>query len=272
MNEIIIAIVVVVVIGLLCGVMLSVASKLMFVPVDEKFNEIRACLPGANCGACGYAGCDSYANALVEDPTIPANKCIPGGADAVAGISAVLGVEAGSVEAVVARLRCNGNCNNTETKALWQGKETCAGNKLLFGGRNKCAYGCIGFGDCVSVCSQNAIDLYNGISYIDSDLCIGCGMCQKACPMGIIDMIPKSAAVAIECSNKDKGKDAMSVCKVSCISCGKCARMCEEKAIEMVNGLPVIDYSKCVQCGKCAEGCPRKCISPLAPEIKQAAS
>ena len=263
MDGIVIAVIVVTVIGLVCGIMLAVASKFMAVPVDERVDQVRECLPGANCGACGFAGCDAYAAAIVEDPSIGANKCVPGGAAAAEGIAAVLGIDAGSVEPMVARLKCNGTCNNTEAKAEWQGKQTCAGSKLLFGGKNKCSYGCIGFGDCGAVCPQNAIDVYNGIAHVDPDLCIGCTLCEQTCPMGVISMIPKKAAVALECSNKDKGKDAMAVCKVSCISCGKCARGCEAGAIEMVDGLPVIDHDKCTGCGKCAAECPRKCIADL---------
>ena len=263
MNGIVIAVVVVTVIGLVCGIMLAVASKFMAVPVDERVEQVRECLPGANCGACGFAGCDAYAAAVVEDPSIGANKCVPGGADAANGIAAVLGVDAGDVEAVVAVVHCNGTCNNTEDKAAWQGKQTCAGNKMLFGGKNSCSFGCIGFGDCANACPQNAIDIVSGVARIDVDLCIGCGICKNTCPMGTIGMMPKSAAVLIDCSNKDKGKPAMQVCKVSCISCGKCARDCEAGAIEMVDNLPVIDYKKCVGCGKCAEGCPRKSIKML---------
>ncbi len=264
MSGIMMAVIVVAAIGLICGIMLSVASKFMEVPVDERFELVRECLPGANCGACGYAGCDSYANALIEDPSIGANKCIPGGAGTAQSISEILGVDAGSVEQMTASLRCNGTCDNSGAQVAWQGKQTCAGNKMLFGGKNRCTYGCIGFGDCAEVCAQNAIDIYNGISHIDSDLCVGCTMCAKACPMGIIEMVPKSAAVSVECSNKDKGKAAMTVCKVSCISCGKCARGCEAGAIEMVDGLPIIDYAKCTQCGKCAAECPRKCIAVIS--------
>ncbi len=264
MSGIVLAVIVVAMIGLICGIMLSVASKFMEVPVDESVELVRGCLPGANCGACGYAGCDAYAEALVKDPSIGANKCIPGGAETAESIAEILGVEAGSVEPMIAALRCNGNCDNTEAQTVWQGKATCAGNKLLFGGKNKCVYGCIGFGDCAEVCEQNAIDIYNGISHIDSDLCIGCTMCVKACPMGILEMIPKRAAVLLECSNKDKGKAAMTVCKVSCISCGKCARGCEAGAIEMIGGLPVVDYEKCTRCGKCVAECPRKCIAAVS--------
>ena len=42
--------------GLLAGVLLSVFSKVFAVEQDERIPLVREALPGANCGACGYAG------------------------------------------------------------------------------------------------------------------------------------------------------------------------------------------------------------------------
>ena len=64
MNIIVLAIVSVAVIALVCSVMLVIASNVMAVKEDPLFPAVRECLPGANCGACGYAGCDGYAKAL----------------------------------------------------------------------------------------------------------------------------------------------------------------------------------------------------------------
>ena len=50
-------IIVVVVIGLIAGLILSVASIVFAVPVNEKEEALVGVLPGANCGACGFAGC-----------------------------------------------------------------------------------------------------------------------------------------------------------------------------------------------------------------------
>ena len=96
MMEILIPILAVTVIGLICAVGLAVASSVMAVKEDTRFTEIRACLPGANCGACGYTGCDGYAKALLE-PGTKTNLCVPG-ADAVAAqIAALLGVDAAKI-------------------------------------------------------------------------------------------------------------------------------------------------------------------------------
>ena len=62
--EILLPVILVGIIGLIAGVGLSLASKFMAVPVDEKQEKIREALPGANCGACGFSGCDGYAAAV----------------------------------------------------------------------------------------------------------------------------------------------------------------------------------------------------------------
>ena len=93
MNPILIAALVVAAIGALCALMLVLASKFFAVEEDERYGKIRACLPGANCGACGYAGCDGYAKALNEGEGIKSNLCIPGGDGAAKQIAEILGVE-----------------------------------------------------------------------------------------------------------------------------------------------------------------------------------
>ena len=50
--------------GLACSLLLVLASHFMGVKTNPVEGEVRDCLPGANCGACGYAGCDGYAAAL----------------------------------------------------------------------------------------------------------------------------------------------------------------------------------------------------------------
>ncbi|NCC68853.1 MAG: RnfABCDGE type electron transport complex subunit B, partial [Clostridia bacterium] len=141
MDGILIAIISVTVIGIICAVMLSVASKIMAVKEDERFPIVRACLPGANCGACGYAGCDGYAHALIEEEGVKTNLCIPG-ADAVSKkLSEALGVEFEDVIEQIAVIKCRGDCNVTSDKMDYQGIESCAAAKLLFGGTGKCTFG-----------------------------------------------------------------------------------------------------------------------------------
>ncbi len=58
MGEILIAVLIISGLGLIFGIGLSYAAKVFAVEVDERITQIREVLPGANCGACGYSGCD----------------------------------------------------------------------------------------------------------------------------------------------------------------------------------------------------------------------
>lgn len=252
-------IIIVVVIGLIAGLILSVASIVFAVPVDEKQEAVRACLPGANCGACGFSGCDGYAKALA-DGTAENGQCSPGGPDVAAEIAEVLGVSAGTMEKKVAIIQCAGHCENVGTKTEYQGIDTCQAVSMMFAGDSACAYGCLGHGDCAAVCPENAITICNGLATVNKELCVGCGLCAKACPKHIITIQPEKFNHHVLCMNKDKGVETKKVCKVGCIGCMKCVKTCEFGAISVTNNNATIDYSKCTNCGKCAEACPVKAI------------
>lgn len=261
--EILIATAIVAAIGLLCAIMLVLAAKFFAVEEDETEKSIRACLPGANCGACGYAGCDGYAKALAADKgknTIKTNLCIPG-ADATAKeIADILGVEFEDVIEQVAVVHCYGDCTHTSRKMEYVGIQHCAAAKTMYGGDGKCTFGCIGLGDCVEVCPQNAICLEKGIAHIDTRKCIGCGICVRTCPQGVIGLMADVNSVIVTCNNKDKGAAARQKCTNACIGCKKCEKTCERGAITVVNNLATIDYSLCTGCGECARNCPVGCI------------
>ena len=74
--EILVPVIIVAAIGLVCGVMLSLASHFLAVKTDERIEKVREVLPGANCGACGYSGCDGYAAAIVSGDA-ELTKCAP---------------------------------------------------------------------------------------------------------------------------------------------------------------------------------------------------
>ena len=252
-------IIIVVVIGLIAGLILSVASIVFAVPVDEKQEAVRACLPGANCGACGFSGCDGYAKALA-DGSAENGLCSPGGPDVAAEIAEVLGVSAGTMERKVAVVQCAGHCDNVTTKLEYQGIDTCQAVSMMFAGDSACAYGCLGHGDCAAACPENAITVCNGLATVNKDMCIGCGLCAKACPKHIITIQPEKFSHHVLCMNKDKGVETKKVCKVGCIGCMKCVKTCEFGAISVANNKATIDYTKCTNCGKCAEACPVKAI------------
>ncbi len=258
MNPVLLAVLSVTVIALLCAVMLVIASKVMAVPEDPLFPAIRECLPGANCRACGYAGCDGYAKALASGEETRANLCVPGAVATAQSVASVLGVEAGEVEEKVATVFCGGDCTLAPDRADYQGARTCAAAKLLSGGPKACSFGCLGFGDCANVCPVGAISIVKGIAVVDRSLCIACGLCEKTCPNHIIHVIPKKQKTFDRCSNPNKGKPVMDVCKAGCIGCTKCAKVCPEGAITMNGDLAHVDADKCTGCGTCVEACPTK--------------
>ena len=259
MTEVLIAIGIVSAIGLVAGVGLSIASKLMAVPTDEKYEAVRNALPGANCGACGYSGCDSYAAAIAAGEA-ECNNCPVGGESAAASLSDILGVEV-VLEKKVAFVACGGSNTKTSTKYDYNGIMTCAAANLLYNGPLGCKYGCLGFGDCAAACNENGICVSSGVAVVNKDLCKGCEKCVKACPKGLISMVPYDYKTMVYCSNKDKGGMAMKVCKAACIGCTKCAKECPENAIKIENNLANIDPALCTGCGKCAATCPNHCIS-----------
>ena len=243
------------------GVLLAIASIVFMVHQDERIGLIRAALPGANCGGCGYPGCDGYASGVVNDGA-PVNKCSVGGAPVAAKIASIMGVDAGESIPMRAFLKCKGTCEASPRQLTYDGIKDCRSAATIPGGSpNACPFGCIGLGTCVSVCNFNALSMGDdGLPKVNPDNCVGCGACVAACPKGMLTLIPKSADVIVACNSHWKGPMVKSVCSAGCIGCTLCTKLCPVQAITMVNDLAVIDQSKCIKCGKCAEKCPAKCI------------
>ena len=257
--SIVIAAVSVTVIGVVCAVVLAVASKFMAVKVDERVAQLAEIMPGVNCGACGYAGCDAYADALVNAGA-PTNACAPGGNSLSASISGILGVEAEKSVVMYPVLYCSGDSTARQQRMDYGGINTCTAAKQLFGGQFACTFGCLGFGDCLAACSVNALCLDSGLPRVDKSLCIGCKLCQKACPNNILRMEEDAPVAVVGCSNIEKGAIVRKKCTAGCIACTKCVKTCPEQAISMVNNLAVIDLAKCTGCGECVGVCITKCI------------
>ncbi len=258
MIEILLAVAVVGAVALVAGVGLAFASKFLAVPADEKFEAVRAALPGANCGACGFSGCDGYAEAIAKGEA-ECNKCPVGGDKTAAELSEILGVEVVAVKKV-AFVACGKTDEKTVLKYHYEGINTCAAASLLYNGPLSCQFGCIGLGDCVTVCPQKAISVNDGAAKVDKDLCTGCGLCSKTCPKGLISILPADFKYAVACSNKDKGGVAMKACKSACIGCTKCAKNCPSGAITITDNLANINQELCTGCGECAKVCPNHCI------------
>lgn len=248
------------VIALICAIILTLSNRFFGVKEDETAVAIRACLPGANCGACGYTGCDGYAKALADGSEGKTNLCVPGGDKTAKEIAAILGVEAEDVIEQVAYVACNGNCGATERKYDYKGFKSCVAANLLYDGDKTCNYACLGYGDCTRVCPKNAISVEDGIAKVDPQKCIGCGMCVRECPNHIIKLVNDTVKVVVQCSNHDKGAVTRKLCTNGCIGCMKCQKACPTGAVKVENNLATIDYSLCTGCKACVEVCPVHCI------------
>jgi len=221
---------------------LAIADKKLRVEEDPKIAQVNDALPGANCGACGKAGCYDFAVNVVNG-SVPMNGCPVGGQDTVNDIAAILGIEAGVATKIVARVLCRGgNIEAAQKMVEYRGPQSCATMHLVSGGSKMCQYGCLGGGDCVDACTFNAIHLNeNGLPEVIDDLCTGCGMCVTACPRDIIELHPADREVFVFCKSHDDPKTAKEVCDVACTGCGICARKSDGGVI-MEDGLAVIDW------------------------------
>ncbi len=255
MIEILIAFAVVAAVGLFVGVLLALVSHFFGVAEDTRVKDLRGMLPGINCGACGFKGCDDYAAALAAGTTTP-DKCVPGAADVATSLADYLGVEAKAPQDVVAFVHCN-RCHAQGAEVNgYEGVLSCKAAAMLYGGPEACGYACLGFGDCAAACPANAICMRDGIAHIDPVRCLGCGLCTTICPKHVIGMVPQTAAAVMMCSSHDKGAVARKKCTNACIGCKKCEKTCPNGAISVKDNLAAIDYEKCDGCGLCAQACP----------------
>lgn len=259
MNTAIMVIVVMGAVGIVFGFILAIANKKFSMEVNPLIHEVDEVLPKGQCGACGFAGCANYAEAVVLNPEVAPNLCVPG-KDAVAKLVAELtGKTSERLEAKVAHVRCNGSISKATLSYNYKGVQDCTAASLIQGGPKGCKHGCIGFGTCVSKCPFGALTMgKEGLPVVDLERCTGCGACEIACPKNVIQIIPENATVKVDCNSKDKGAIARKVCSAACIGCGICAKNCSYSAIEIKDNLAVVDKKICIE--KCNEAtCVVKC-------------
>ena len=216
------------------------ANKTFHVEVDPRVEAVNEALPGANCGGCGYVGCNEYAEAVVAGE-IPPDKCTVGGVSCAAALANILGVDLEESWPYRPVVHCGGHYGERLGRNEYLGERTC-GSANVISGLQGCTYGCLGFGDCGRVCTFDAIHVVDGLATVDYDACVGCGACERACPRHMISMVPFKIErmLAVTCSNHDFGKAVKAVCTVGCLGCGACAKRSELFTIE--NNLPRIDY------------------------------
>ncbi len=249
--------------GLLFGVLLSIASKIFVVAVNPKVEEVLGILPGANCGACGYPGCAGCAAAIVEGQA-PTTACTIGGAKVAAKVADAMGVNAGAFNKKVAVVKCQGDCDKAKDKYIYQGIADCRIQSTLAGGQKECTYGCLGCGTCFDVCKFNAIRMIDGIAVVNKENCTACNACVVACPKNIIELIPYESTAVVKCMSQDKGKEVRGYCSVGCIGCQICVKNCPTDAFTFENNLARINYEKCIDCLICVEKCPTKAIDNMS--------
>ncbi|MBQ5712168.1 MAG: RnfABCDGE type electron transport complex subunit B [Oscillospiraceae bacterium] len=255
--------------GLGFGLILGLASKVFHVETDPRLDQLNECLPGANCGGCGYAGCGGYAEAVLTGEA-PIGLCNSGGNECAQTMARIMGVEAGEVTRKVALVRCSGEkhydkdgnlTSGARVKAKYEGFKDClSASKVGGSGPLSCKFGCLGFGSCVKVCKYDAISIVSGIAKVNEDRCVGCMSCAKVCPRGLIVPVEPKRNVVIACASLAKGAVTTRGCTIGCIGCGLCKKICPQEAITIEKNLAVIDYSKCDNCGLCATVCPKKLI------------
>ena len=249
------------ILGGIFGCLLALAAKVFHVEVDPKQAAVREALAGANCGGCGYPGCDGYAAAVARGEA-PCNRCVAGGAETAAKVAEIMGVANDAAEKMVAFVPCSGTEGVAEMRFHYTGPQDCQA-AMLFGGKSNkmCTFACVGLGNCVRACQFDAMHIVDGIAKVDRSRCVGCGACVDICPKSIVKLIPESQKIMPVCSNRDKGAKVMKLCGVGCIGCMKCQRECPADAIAVKDNLAVVDPAKCVQCGHCADICPRHIIT-----------
>ncbi|HAV42556.1 TPA: hypothetical protein DCX15_00865 [bacterium] len=247
--------------GLLFAMGLALASKVFAIKVDPKIEEAIEALPGSNCGACGYAGCKGYAEAVTTDPEVRANLCPAGGEEIAHLIGRITGKEVASAQRRHVLIKCAGSYDQVGRSFIYDGVLDCKAATLLFGGDKDCRYGCLGLGSCAYACPFGAIVAKeNGLPEIDLRKCTGCGVCIKTCPKGVIALVPDGSFCHVLCSSKDKGVITKKICKVGCIGCRLCAKECENGAILVEDNIAVVLYDKCTGCGRCVEKCPTSAL------------
>lgn len=156
----------------------------------------------------------------------------------------------------VVRLACQGGENLHIPLRFLPEVDSCAAAHQL--DKTGCVYGCLGLGDCVSICPEGAMEIKeNLLVEIDEMKCTGCGLCLQSCPRQVLILLDdRKKGAFVRCNATGMGKDKTTLCHGACIGCKSCELRCPFDALKIVDGLAEIDYSKCRDCGFCADSCP----------------
>lgn len=245
--------------GLFAGGGLAVASMVFYVKIDPRLEKLEKELPGANCGACGYAGCKVYAEAVMSgaDPGL----CKLGGEKVTRKITELLGLTGVAVTKEKAVILCGAGVLSCEQRSEYLGENTCRANTITSGGSSACGKGCLAFGDCIPVCPVDAIK-HNGKlpPVIDREKCIGCGKCVAACPRNIIILANNDRKTFVLCSSNDKGPFTRKICKTGCFACRICVKDSPNGSMTMEGRIPSVHHEKGEPPLEWIKKCPAKTI------------
>jgi len=250
-------------IGLGAAIVLAVAARVFHVDIDPRISAVEDVLPGANCGGCGYAGCSSCAEAIVQGKA-PASACIVGGPDVTGGVIQIMGGEAGFVEPRIAMHYCTGG-DRAEHKYHYEGALDCRAMAELHGGDLLCTYGCLGLATCVNECPFDALKMgEEGYPEVLPDMCVGCGICERVCPTGVIKLYSLSDRLL----HFNNDHECLPPCKQLCPAqinipayIEYASRGMYEEAINVIkerNPLPLICGRVCP--APCEQGCRRATV------------
>jgi electron transport complex protein RnfB len=251
-------------IGTVAAVVLIVAARFFAVTTDVRVEAVAAVLPGVNCGACGYSGCMAAAAAVVQGKSGP-NVCLIGSDEVSRAVAGIMKVEVTGNKRKHAYLCCSRTTAETGARFDYTAPNDCRSAVMLYGAGKKCTGGCIGYGTCETVCPVEAIEMKNGLPFIDPHKCTGCGICVNECPKKIIALI-EDTPKAIErkrCAEYCVQDGVLfEVDQEKCIKCGICFKNCPVEAIVWAkNTRAYIVKEKCIECFTCLRVCPPKIIS-----------
>lgn len=259
--------------GIFFAVALALAAKKFAVPMDPTLEKIIGHLPGANCGACGRAGCAGFAEALLKGE-LDIHTCFVMADVNRKTIAELLGLSLELKEKKVAFSHCCGG-DNAKDKYLYTGMKDCLAANQLMGGQKECVFGCLTYGTCAKACPFEAIEMTEqGFPSVIEEKCVACGVCVEVCPKKLFSLIPHDPALArlvVACSSHQAGRAVLSICPAGCIACRRCEKACPHGAMQVVDNLARIDYNKCSGCLECAQVCPTKVIKArviMAPDIR----
>jgi electron transport complex protein RnfB len=251
-------------IGLFFGIGLAIAAHKFAVETNPLIEEVLESLPLAQCGGCGYPGCEGYAIAVVNNPDVPPNLCFPGKEKVANVVAELTGKKMTAVEDQIALVRCSREEGRVSHKHEYFGFASCTAANLSFGGPSSCRYACIGLGECAEACPFDAIEMVENFPVVNPDKCVSCGICVKTCPKDIIELQTLRARVYVPCSTKDLGKHVKQVCEVGCIGCKMCVKVCPANAVTYVDNIVKIDHKACIAYGP---GCEEVCVSKCPRDI-----